>query len=403
MSNYINSFLLNDGMYVEEEKCWFLSACDSELFWWDRDNGELRFVSQVPNAFGRWRWVNRCVKNDNVVYCFPENGDTIWAYDLKKGTWKNLFCEEKGKRLKCVQCWVNNNEIYAYSAGLKRIIRLCLSNGEVSIIELNKYRNIYISDRYGKINKYGDEYYIPSCDRSVVFHYDRDFSLLEEIIFDRDIGGNNLCLRDDEGYLLAGYSKSIRRIKKNGKIVKSIELPNDFGVYTGWYPNYNKTLNDSKTLDTNFGVSDYPLFNNVVLVNDKVWFIPLFSKDIIIVDFLMDIAEKFQITEELENERSINNRIINGKYILEYVIDERFIGVYSIKTERIIEIDTESMDYRFLNVFLDYETYSHFEEVYGLNYNILHECGDNKLYSFLMDSLYPAKKFRNEIKHLSVK
>ena len=78
--------------------------------------------------------------------------------------------------------------------------------------------------------------------------------------------------------------------------------------------------------------------------------IPYTTNIILRVDKQKNIVYSFEVDEEIETKESILARTELGlyyKYLFEYIIDNRYLGLYSLKNKCILEIDTIELKYEY--------------------------------------------------------
>ena len=139
-------------------------------------------------------------------------------------------------------------------------------------------------------------------------------------------------------FWLSGRKKEIyiwEKEKNNFKILNS--FPKGFGIYN--FENKSDKLLDCES-------KEYGTFTFLTSIpaGDYIWFIPFQTNQILYIDKITNEINAFEIQEEDEDIKSIKSREMNCKYILQYIIKERYIGLYSLKNETILEIDAETME-----------------------------------------------------------
>lgn len=88
-----------------------------------------------------------------------------------------------------------------------------------------------------------------------------------------------------------------------------------------------------------------PLFHYSVAIRDYVWFIPFQTNEILYINKNTFEINVFSLIEENHIEENIKKQLLNHKYLLEYVRDNRYIGLFSLKNRWIFEIDSEKLTY----------------------------------------------------------
>ena len=100
-------------------------------------------------------------------------------------------------------------------------------------------------------------------------------------------------------------------------------------------------------VDCNKDGFEVPAFLYSTIAGKFIWFIPFQTNKILYVNRENHEIHAFEIAEEVENRESLINRTdYKGKYILEYVKDSRYLGVFSIRNCQIVEIDAVRLTYK---------------------------------------------------------
>lgn len=165
---------------------------------------------------------------------------------------------------------------------------------------------------------------------------------------------------------MSGYSKDIYIWSKgDNKLERVNNFPRTFGIY-------NFETNDRPILDCAMEVYELPAFGYSVVSGDYIWFIPGQTNKIVYINKVNYQLCTFEIEEENETRESLRlgRRSISTKYLLEYVRDGRYIGLFSLKHNRILEIDTERFIYYWTNYYLSDQCLLKYAEI---NKNIFYE------------------------------
>ena len=147
---------------------------------------------------------------------------------------------------------------------------------------------------------------------------------------------------DGEKFWLSGYCKEVYiwdSLTNKINIVNG--FPRDFGIYD---------FTEETDGKANCIASEYKRFAFIhsVTLGENIWFIPYITNKIIYVNKYTYQIHTFEVNEEDETKESIlSRRNLWYKYLLEYVKDERYLGLYSIKNNCMMEIDTVKMTYEY--------------------------------------------------------
>jgi hypothetical protein len=121
--------------------------------------------------------------------------------------------------------------------------------------------------------------------------------------------------------------------------VKGIRnFPHDYGQY-------RINSNEEFLLDCDIVVLDCPMLSDILVMEQYIWLIPYQMNKILYVDKDSYEMNVFEMKDEVETKESLFGRGIGKKYTVEYVINNRYIGLFSQKNNYMIEIDTLEMKY----------------------------------------------------------
>ena len=135
---------------------------------------------------------------------------------------------------------------------------------------------------------------------------------------------------------LSGYKREIYVWDEDKNDINTLSLPCNFGIYN--FDGKKEQFLDCKTTEY-----DTSTFLESINVGNYIWFIPFQTDQILYVNKDTNQIDTFEIEEEEEDEKSIKNREMNCKYLLQYVYDDRYIGLYSFKNKVVYEIDAYTM------------------------------------------------------------
>ena len=102
-----------------------------------------------------------------------------------------------------------------------------------------------------------------------------------------------------------------------------------------------------------------PLFLFSLSAGKFIWLIPFQTNEILYIDRDTFQVKKFPVKEEEQTENDINNQLLQHKYLLEYVRENRYIGLFSLKNKWIFEIDSVNLTYEIMNYKFQMESRVH--------------------------------------------
>ena len=340
-----NSFIWSDNWWVENEKAWFVDGETNILFQIDLNTQECKLIAELPNIEkNTFRLNPRCIKYENDIYCMPDTGDCIWVYQLECEQFTQIQINTPPKvRLGVNFFWIYNEKIWAVSVGLSKILEID-TNGK----KIDNYYNI--GGQISTTIMVQDSIYCVSPVKNCIYQFDLvTKKCIEHIIPNVKGGLRTICFNSDS-FWLSGYHKEIYIWNKEKNMVKMLDkFPIEFGIY-----NYEK--NNKLILDCDSDCYDVATFLSSIFVGRYIWFIPFRTNRIIYVDKDTYEINVFEILEEEETESSLLSNRMKHKYLLEYIRDNRYIGLYSLKNKCMLEIDTNERKIEWREYFFNNES-----------------------------------------------
>lgn len=337
----------NDGWFIENDIAWFLSSEKNAIFKYSFESGRCEFVAKIPSK-GKdiFRQYVKCIKSDNNVICLPCSADSFLLYSIESNTWTEIKIDNHGNdKLSCWEYVKKGNVLYILSNGLKKVIALDIT--EKRVIGYYKLSE-KTEDVLGSVISEGNMLYAVSSCYSQIYAFDCSKKKTSVYRLPDDIDDNfrSISFLNKKIWLSGRKKKLYRWDIEMEKIDIYEKFPSDFGIY-------NFSGECDRLLDCETDRFDVPIFIESIHLNQCIWFIPFQTNKILYYNFEADKLKEFEMEEEEENEYSLKNRILKHKYLIEYVKDNRYIGLYSLRNEHVIEIDTETLEYRFLPFVVD--------------------------------------------------
>lgn len=335
-----NVAFLSDDWYIDGETAWFLYSNVGALLKYNFVTGKCEFVSIIPNEENcSFRQYIKCIKTGDDIIVLPDYGHFILFYSLKKDCWAKVEIEtSKKSRLACWNYIKKGEKIYILSNGIKKVIELDIKEKKIM-----KYYDVSkaLDDYFGSVVMTSDSFYIVSSAYLTVYIFNclsKEVSLFN-IPTNLEDNFRTICY-DNKLLWLSGRKKKIYKCNTETKQLDIFEeFPNDFGIY-------NFANKFDHIIECELERYDVPLFIESVKLDKKVWFIPFQTNKILFLDTVTNKLNEFVILDEEETETSLKNNILGHKYLVEYIRENRYIGLYSLKNEYMIEIDSDKLNYR---------------------------------------------------------
>lgn len=324
-----NKFVWSDNWCIEDETSWFVDGEHNILLKLDLKTNECNFVVEVPcNGKNGFRLNPRCIKVENDIVCMPDMGDSIWVYQLESAEFKRIAINNPNdKRLSIGNFWIYNKKIVAVSMGLNQIIEI-----DIQTKKIDNYYNL--NEQISTSIKIDDSIYCVSPISNCIYQFNLVTKKCLNHVLPSKIPGIYTISYDGENFWLSGYCKEIYIWNREKNILKILDnFPEQFGIY-------NYKGNKSNIVDCALKHYDVPIFLSSIPIGQFIWFIPFQTNKIIYIDRDTYNINSFEIVEEDENEYSIASNRLKHKYLVEYILEDRYIGLFSLKNNCIFEIDT---------------------------------------------------------------
>lgn len=334
MDNGHETFIWSDGWWIEGSNAWFVCGMSNTLFGVDLNTGRCEEIVYIPGPDDcTYRLTPFCLKYDRDIFCIPGKGQNIWIYNLDNTQLVPISIDKPEGLQLASQFWIWKDSVLIVPANWSKIIEVSISQKTIK-----NYYTVCTEDTIKKGVLRGDNIYMVSSGSSKIYQFDivtkktRVHILpCAEKIF------STICF-DGKRFWMSGYQKEVYIWEKESNKFMTIDhFPADFSLK-------DITKND----DINLGCTNRPVFKYSVVAGGYIWFIPIQADKIIYADKGNATLFSFEIYDEEETEESIflNQMWTIANYLLEYVRDDRYIGLFSAKSGRILEIDALNLSYQ---------------------------------------------------------
>lgn len=346
MENKESLFVWGDNWWIESDRAWFAGGEQKMLFSVNMKTDECESAVRIPDESpATFRQMSVCIKCGDDVFCMPVYGESIWVYSTRTGTFSRINISNPNKTILAMyDFWECGNKLFAIAYGLGQVVEILINEKKIA----NHYR-LCDENSIGKSIRFGTLIYSLSGSADISSHSDeiRRFDILTKETktyrlpdIGRKISPFCFCF-DGKQFWMAGYRREIYVWNMEGNSINAISgFPKEFGVY-----DFSKET-DGKA-DCGADEYEYPAFLYSAAAGGYIWFIPFQTNKIIYVDKKTYEVHALEVPEEDETAESITGRMGRShKYIMEYVKDDRYIGLFSLKNNCIIEIDAAEKKYR---------------------------------------------------------
>ncbi len=326
---------LSDNWWIEDGKAWFCSEELCALFCMDLHSQTCEFVSQIPGCnIWSYGFYTYCIKYENMVFCIPKLGENIWIYNLESELWEKMKMANGCQMLFCARTYRKNDSM----------IWLLNSSGNVFEVNLKKRaaQNVYNiltckNQLIGEYVRVGDRLYCVSG--KCVYCIDvRNYSTITYEMPDVKMGLLTICY-DGIDFWLSSLSNEIYVWNPKSGILKVIV---DFSQWSGKNNIVGERcflMEDHLYFDE---IDELLHFTTSISAGKYIWYMPWLTNQIIYIDkrnyeiFSLDINGEAGTEANLRMDRT-------AKYLAAYILEDRYIGIYSYKSRKLFEIDTTAL------------------------------------------------------------
>lgn len=351
----------NDSFWVEDDDIWFVSRYENELYRGRLSTGACEYVAAIPvNNADTYRGTPNCIKYNEYIVCLPDTGAHILIYDLKQKEFSKIEIQNPNSvRLVIIGAMkLDSRVLWAWSIGLQRLIELDLETGNIG------------------------DYYAVSEDMEEIFGVQgtvAEQSIYLSSIKHKTLYEFNTETRKTTKYPLSGISEGINTICYDGCFFW-------FSGFDECIYKWNKEtreLSCYKNFPTEFevnGKGNKPLFNKSLCVNEYICFIPWNYTETVCNRVLFINKHDYQMKVVRLYSKGDSG---TGIYILEYVKEDRYVGIHYAHNDYISEIDTETFEIREKRLKFSVDNYTKIMKAKIETGNILTEKNDADLPAFL--------------------
>ncbi len=373
MKNSDNTFVWSDNWCIEDNKAWFIDGMQNILFCLDLDTHVCERAIEIPDKNPKkFRLTPICVKCGSDIVCMPGFGNSIWIYNLDCCRFTEINIDNLDKFQWFFDCWVYGDKVFAIARLTNKMLEI-----NVRQRKIEKYHTICENDLIAASVRVDDSIYSVSEQSGKVYRFDLSTYGVEiYLISGIEKKLASICF-DGKQFWLSGYCKEIYKWNKEENcITKLDELPKNFGVY-------NFRGNSDDVVDYETVEYEYPAFLNLIAVGEYVWCIPFETNRIIYVDKHTNEINVLEIDDGIETKErilAIYHHCPGHKYLLEYVQDNCYLGVFSLEHNRILEINAKDLTYKW--------------QEYYIGDKCMRQCAEIKMNTFYENSLLDRKAYK---------
>lgn len=338
MKNRSLVFIWSLGWWLEDDKAWFVDGVNNTLFCVDMQTGECEKVITIPYADGiTYRPNPFCMKCGRELMCIPGVGNSIWIYNLDEDIFTEMKIDISELHIFASQFWRRGDMVYIAAGDWNKVIEVNIKQRVIM-----NYFTICENDSIRRSVWVGNSIYMVSSGFGKIYQFDTvSKKVTTHLLPDFDRKLFTICF-DGDKFWLSGYRKEVYVWDKE---MNSITILDSF-------PEKFESVSVNGISEDVAGNYTWHVFNQSVAVGENIWFIPRASEDGKILYANRETLE-LSVFEIYDEEVSVLSKrpYEIACYLLEYVKDNRYIGLFSAKSNRIFEIDTKQLSYQWIGYY----------------------------------------------------
>ena len=328
-------YLASEYWDVHDGYAWLFDTESNYLFRADFMKKSVSAISSIPiERKYRYRTFSYIYEWNDEVYIFPDRASYVYIYNQTSRTWNTISLEHtKDNRVRVIWCKTINSYLYFFSANMKCIMRI---NGETKKIDSRHY---YLEDENKIVD--GDREVV-TIDHFIYVHeynknklYKINFTeLSEEIEYLPIIKTIKLITYYNNSIWIYGDGRELYSFNVEKKDVKHVASVNCNGEVA---------MLDNKEYE----------YSAMVGVNNGILFISALQNSVIMYNINDNSTSEIKLPPEKRNIK--NTEVLINPITVNYVRNDRYVGIYLIKYRKYYEIDAlelkvEEIKYEFEDI-----------------------------------------------------
>lgn len=325
--------LWSDNIWLENGKAWFVRGGIKALYEVDLTTNYCYLLSAIPEPeIFSYRAYSRCVKFQEKIFCIPYVGKNIWVYDLNGNKWNKILIKNPNDSdILIAEFWKCDEILWCVSRGLKQLIKVDMEH-----MSVDQYWTITSDhdETLARSVKFEDNIFTLSSNANRIYKFNTFSKQMEIYELPKIENRLQTISYDGNKFWLSGWKRAIYLWDKDENTLHVID---DFPEELGSYRIDGKK---EKFIDN----ATYPFFMDSIQIGEKIFFLPSTMNQILYVDMETAAEHILDIENENETPEEVEKHMLAHKYLLEYVRDDRYLGIYSQKNQSLFELDTINMN-----------------------------------------------------------
>lgn len=354
MEDRKNTFIWSENWWLEGDRAWFVEGDNNILFCVNLNTGECEEAINIPDSYlDKYKLTPYCMKCGSIIYCIPGMGQYIWMYHLEDREFSRINLDKQEGVQWAVEVWNWHDTTFLVLDRLNKILEINKEECRV-----NSYT--ICSDSIVRSTVAEDSIFMLSSQSNMIYQFDCSTKNLKSYTLP-DMGKRyfNICF-DGAIFWLCGYEKEIYTWNQEHNCLNVLDdFPDCFEIY-----------DNASRAENEFVHHEMPTFFYVKVIGKYIWFIPGGANKIVYADRRSGKIEIFEIDEG----RKAGDSSFSW-YLLEYVRDDRYMGLFSMRNDCIVEIDTKELKYQWKDYSMSNQCVQQCDKIFnGLYFegNMLH-------------------------------
>lgn len=374
----IGKILWSDNWYLEEEKAYICAANYAAIFCVDLSTLQCNFLSQIPDRRFMENCQNSyCIKYQDTLFCFSYDEKNICCYNFEKRTWEKIEIGYQDRLMICLdtvrtdheKIWmveVFGRKVYQFNCGRKKVEK------EFRLpVDKNVFTGQYVMIRNRLYCVARNEIHCIDLENGNMVTY--------EVLVEK--GELFTICYDGFNFWLSGCCEAIYVWNPQCGVVRVIK---------GFVENTNGICTESNIIQKNA-----VMFIDTIPLGEYIWHIPLqCNAPVLYINKRNYKVGVLDIKEEWETEESIAKRGSSFKYMVEYIRQNRYIGIISCKNQILFEIDTVNLCIKRRECVFSKETIQILaRKIYKEKKILMEYKNEQEFFSILLDSSIENKEY----------
>lgn len=325
-------FPRSEHWYIENGIAYFIDTYGNRLCSYNFTSITLSILGDIPLGEGTNISYSVCVKYENSIFCFPYKGMDILIFDIDKKIWSVLEVRKDDlEYLGIMGVGKVAPYLYAYMVNINDVMILNLETKKYSFWESSTLLEGSIYEFFFENNIL---YSFPVCLAKCIKKYIHIWNLADRskrtLELPHQIDRLDTISFDGEFFWISKPKEVYRWNPITHELIALHNFPSEFKIKSSPQTNGGKNVPSG--------------FTKAIFLQRQVWFVPHMSNPICVLNVN---TEKWKLLRiglcSLTKKEMVDKP---NQYIVQYIREGRYIGLWIKASEQCIEIDTKRLSVR---------------------------------------------------------